>query len=428
MPPMPLGLASVIAQIDESRHEIKALDLMFAEQPEAELRSVLSAYAPDLIGISVRNVDNQSYLHTEYLLPHAKAVVAQCRENSGATIVVGGSAFSISPIAIFDYLAPDFGVVGEGELVFRDLVDRLEKRADWSDLPGLVWRVPAGRGPEGRTPEGVRMNPQRHIDNMDSLRPPRRELFDNQRYATEGGLANVVVKQGCAFRCLYCDGPYAMGRGWRMKSPEKVADEVESLEKDIGVNVAYFSDAIFNCPVEHAKEVCRAIIRRKLNMHWASSFHPAFADRGLVELMREAGCSVISLGCDSGSEKMLKVLRKGFRKEHLRAAMDLLEEMEINYILSLLIGGPGENRQTVEETVDFLKDRHPFMLDFCVGIRLMPGTALRDIAVNEGVIRADDPLMEPKFYISADVKDWVADYLTGVCSEHPNWTVAHNQP
>jgi radical SAM superfamily enzyme YgiQ (UPF0313 family) len=421
MPPMPLGLACIIGQLDESRHEMRVLDLMFSEQPEVELKAVLSDFGPDLIAISVRNVDNQSYLHTEYLLPQAKEVVALCRANSNATVVVGGSGFTVSPVAIFDYLEPDFGVAGEGEIAFRDLVDRLEKKSDWSDLPGLVWR-------EGQKPGRVRMNPRRHIEDLDALRPPRREFFDNERYAAAGGFANVIVKQGCGFRCLYCDGPHAMGSRWRKKSPERVADEVESLEKDLGVTVAYFSDAIFNYPLEHAKEVCRAIIRRNISVHWATSFHPAFADRQLVELMREAGCSAISLGCDTCSEKMLKVLRKGFTKEHLRAAMDMFEEMEINYILSLLIGGPGEDRQTVEESVAFLKDRRPFMLDFCVGIRLMPGTALREIAIQEGVISADDPLMEPRFYISQDVKDWVANYLLGICSEHPNWTVAHIEP
>ena len=77
MPPMPLGLASVIAQIDESRHEIQVLDLMFAEQPEAELKARLAGFSPDLVALSVRNVDNQSCYHTEYLLPEDKKVVEE---------------------------------------------------------------------------------------------------------------------------------------------------------------------------------------------------------------------------------------------------------------------------------------------------------------------------------------------------------------
>lgn len=418
MPPMPLGLASIIAQVDESRHDIRVIDLMFSDRPEAELKSALSEFAPDIVAISVRNIDNQCYLHTEFLLPEDKEVVELCRANSSATIVVGGPAFTVSPVAIFEYLRPDFGIIGEGEVAFPALVERLERKADWTDLPGLVWSGP----------DGVRMNPPEHIEDLDSLRPPRRELFDNQRYAAEGGFANIVIKKGCVFRCLYCDSPYTMGPRWRMRSPERVADELESLQKDIGVSVVFFTDAIFNHPVEHAKEVCRALIRRGLKVNWVAGVNPAFAKRDLVELMRDAGCTAISLASDTCSKRMLKTLRKGFTKEQLRAAAEMFEEMEIRYILSLLIGGPGEDRETVEETVNFLEERSPFFVDFCVGIRLMPHTSLYDIAVREGVISADDPLMEPKFYISPHIKDWIKDYLTDVCSRHPNWTIAHTEP
>jgi len=121
MPPMPLGLASVIAQIDELRHEIQVLDLMFAEQPEVELKARLAGFSPDLVALSIRNVDNQSCYQTEYLLPEDKKVVEWCREASEATVVVGGTAFTVSPVAIFEYLEADFGIAGEGEVAFREL-------------------------------------------------------------------------------------------------------------------------------------------------------------------------------------------------------------------------------------------------------------------------------------------------------------------
>ena len=101
--------------------------------------------------------------------------------------------------------------------------------------------------------------------------------------------------------------------------------------------------------------------------------------------------------------------------------------MGVNYILSILIGGPGENRETVEETVEFLNRLTPFMVDFGVGIRLMPDTALREIAVEEGIIAADDPLMEPKFYLSPDVRDWIEDYVVDACLQHPNWSWTHDE-
>jgi radical SAM superfamily enzyme YgiQ (UPF0313 family) len=316
----------------------------------------------------------------------------------------------VSPIAIFEYLEPDFGIAGEGEIAFRDLVECIEAGGDWSAIPGLVWR---GEG-------GTRANPLHPVADLDSLRLPRRELFDGQRYAAEGGAANIVIKQGCSFNCLYCDSPHVMGRRWRMKSPEKVVEELAAM-RELGAGVTFFTDAIFNYPVEFTREVCRAIIRSGIGMHWVATIHPAFLDRELTELMREAGCVVASLGCDSCSERMLKILRKGFTKEQLRIAAELLEETGINYVLSLLIGAPGEDRETVEESIEFLSRRSPMMVDFCVGIRLMPHTDLREIAVREGVVSADDPLMEPRFYISPQIEDWIEGYMQEICSRNESY-------
>jgi len=415
MPPMPLGLASVIAQVDESRHTIATLDFMFADDHEKELKKALAEFKPDLVAMSIRNLDNQSFLHTEYLLPEAKAAVDICRANSDATIVVGGGAVTVSPEAVLEYLGVDFAVSGEGEVVFNELVDRLEQKADFSDLPGLVWR----------DDDGIKSNPRGYIQDLDSLKPPRRDLFDNERYAAAGGFANIVIKQGCGFNCLYCDGPAVLGRKWRKRSPEKIVDELETMHNKYGTNVTFFTDTIFNFPVDHCKQVCREIIRRKPGVFWVATVSPAYLDKETIALMQEAGCNAVSLGCDTCSEKMLKILRKGFSKDQLLAASELLEEAGLNYILSLLIGAPGEDRETVEETVEFLEKRSPFMLDFCVGIRLMPDTALAKIAIEEGVVSADDPLMEPRFYIAPEIKDWIEDYLTEVCSRHPNWTLAH---
>ena len=120
--------------------------------------------------------------------------------------------------------------------------------------------------------------------------------------------------------------------------------------------------------------------------------------------------------------------RRDWRRRRSRSGSstaELLEELQVNYILTLLIGAPGENRQTVEESVEFLSRRSPMMVDFCLGIRLMPHTPLFEIGVREGVVSADDPLMEPKFYISSEIEAWIEDYLKDECSRRPNWSVAY---
>jgi len=413
MPPMPLGLASVIAQVDESKHQIEVLDMMFCDQPETELEGKISAFHPEIIAISLRNLDNQSYLSTEFRIPREKEFIDICRKNSPAKIIIGGPAFTVSPLAIYKFLRPDFGVVGEGEVIFTELLDRIEQGIDVTDLPGLVWK----------DEQSIRSNPHQFVTNLDELKPPRRDLFDNARYAKERGMPNIVIKQGCSFGCLYCDSPHVMGNQWRKKSPEVVVSELESIKNDLGLKIAYFNDAIFNYPVDHAKAVCQAIIDSQLEIMWVATVHPAYSDRPLLELMRKAGCVAVSPSCDTCSEKMLKVLRKNFTKSELESCLKMLEEMEIQYFLSILIGGPGENRETVEETISFLEKRNPMMLDFCVGIRLMPHSPLFDIAVQEGIIPADDPLMEPKFYISTEIKEWIEDYLIRECARREKWNV-----
>jgi hypothetical protein len=177
MPPMPLGLASIIAQIDESRHRLEVLDLMFEEQPEAALRARLASFEPDLVAISIRNVDNQCAQQTEYLLPREKELLERCRESSAATLVVGGPAFTVSPLAIFEYLEPD-----------------CTPRAR---SPFGSWRSASTRGGTGRDPTeawspGVIANPP------DSSRPdscaPATGAVDIQRYAAQGDREPVVAQ------------------------------------------------------------------------------------------------------------------------------------------------------------------------------------------------------------------------------------------
>jgi len=163
-----------------------------------------------------------------------------------------------------------------------------------------------------------------------------------------------------------------MGPRWRKKSPDKVAEELEVMQKENGIQMAFFTDAIFNTPPDYAEAICRAIVDRGVKIGWMATLHPAFAERPLVELMQAAGCVAVGLASDACSERMLKNLRKDISKDDLRSTAEMLEEMGINYVINLLIGGPGETRETVDESIDFLKQRKPLFASFCIGIRLMP--------------------------------------------------------
>ena len=127
--PLPIGLAYVAGSIDRSRHSLKVLDLMFSQDPLADVKQMVQEFQPDVVGVSIRNLSNHSYLDPQWALPASKAVIQQVREVSGATIVCGGPAVSLLPVECFRYLEPDLALAGDAAEAFAELVDRLESEA-----------------------------------------------------------------------------------------------------------------------------------------------------------------------------------------------------------------------------------------------------------------------------------------------------------
>lgn len=416
MPPMPLGLLYLAGSLDRERHQVRILDLMFTRSPLEEVEGAVKSYRPDLIGVSVRNLDNQSLQGTEYALPAVREVIQACRQSSEARIVVGGMAFSTLPGPVFDFLKPDLGIVGEGERVFPELVDRLEAGAPVEELPGLVFR-----GGDGRVHVDL---PQR--GDLSDLPFPRLEPLDYRRYLKGGllgGMANVLVKLGCPFRCAYCDGPRLMGESFRMRPPPAVGEELELLSRKYGIRDLFFTDPVFNVPLEPAKAICQEILARRLRLRWVCTFHPAEFDEELIQLIKRAGCRFVVLSPDTGSERMLESLQKGYGLDRVKLLCDLLEKVGLDYVLEILFGGPGENAETVAETFAFLERVHPTIINFSSGMRILPGTRLAQVAQQEGIIAAEEELMEPTFYLSPPIRGWIDRRILRERVRHLSWQI-----
>ena len=180
--PAPVGLAYVAAHIDTARHALQVLDLMFAENAVQDATTAVHNFRPDVIGLSLRNLDNQSYLHPVWHLPAVKDLIGHLRAASTATIVCGGPAFSILPSACFDYLTPDLGLAGDAAASFGQLVECLAVRTAFANLPGLVYRD------GGNTV----VRERRFTEQFQT--PPRLDLLDLQRYNKAGFGIGVVNK------------------------------------------------------------------------------------------------------------------------------------------------------------------------------------------------------------------------------------------
>ena len=144
--PMPIGLAYIAGHLDHERHQVKVVDLMFADDYLAEIEQTVREFQPHVVGISLRNLSNHSYLNTQWALPITKDVIDRIREHSNAAIIVGGPAFSLLPKQCFEFLNPDLGVAGDAGETFAEVCNRIEigERPVY-DLPGVVHAQDGGK-------------------------------------------------------------------------------------------------------------------------------------------------------------------------------------------------------------------------------------------------------------------------------------------
>ena len=416
-PIFPLGLAYVAAATREAGHRVAVADLCFGRQPLHDLRKQVMQFGPDVVGLSLRNVDNAAYPRTVDYLEGHREVVNVLRAVTDATIVLGGSGFSIMPDAYMQVLDGDRGIAGEAETTFVALLDALENGFDPAGVPGVTGK----HSPTGPAP----VYPLR--DNTRStwatgLRPAR-GLFDYPRYIRRGGMGNVQTKRGCVFKCSYCTYPLLEGTRFRAREPEDVVDEIAALMHDYGPHPVFFVDSILNFPRGHVEAICEAILRRNLKLRWSCYATPVKLDRQQAQLMARAGCEGIELGTDAVDDDQLKRLGKSFNAEVAERANRYCMEAGLRVCQTLIFGAPGETEASIRSTCAALQRMQPTAVVAMTGVRLYPGTPITDELLREGRIREQDVGLVPTFYIEPEVAGFLPDYLRQQARQAGNWVL-----
>src|SRR5215470_17303158 len=305
-PVAPLGLCYVATATADAGHDVHVLDLCFVGDVEAEIQRAGADARPDVVGVSLRNVDNCAFPDTVSYLPHYRRVVDACRAVSEAPIVLGGSAFTTMPAHYLRVLSVPYGVVGEGEVTFPALLERLAAGDAADDLGGLARLDGAD----------VRVNPPAWLPGIDGLRADRRWM-DVGQYFERGGMANLQTKRGCHFKCTFCAYPVIEGRGMRTRDPALVAAEVRELLDEHGVDQFFIVDSIFNAPRGHAERVAAALRALGHRIRWSCFVGPGNFTPELADLMIEGGCQSVDFGTDAAAPATLRGFRKSFSVEDI---------------------------------------------------------------------------------------------------------------
>ncbi|MHB8910319.1 MAG: lipid biosynthesis B12-binding/radical SAM protein [Syntrophales bacterium] len=381
----PLGLDYVAGALTP-RHEVRIVDMNRATGP-ADLDAALREGAPDLVGISIRNIDNVDALAAKSFIPGYERLVRLVRQRTAAPIVLGGSGFSIFPGELMRLLGGDFGVVGAGEAISL-LIDALERGADPSVLPGIVIKGGAAGAP-ARWQGAV----------------TRRTCPDDAQlrfYLERGGILNLQTKRGCPFHCIYCTYPHIEGRQLRLIPPDEVAREARELQ-EIGARYLFITDSAFNADQDHSLAVAEAFRRHGLTIPWGAFFAPTRPPDGFYGLLAEAGLTHAEFGTESLCDPQLKRYGKPFGAAEVSAVHECARRAGVHIAHYLLLGGPGEDARTLGETLECAEELEKAVFFAFCGIRIFPHAPLYDIALAEGQITRDQDLLSPVFYRSRGI-------------------------
>ena len=408
--PAPIGLAYIAGYLDPDRHSIEVLDLMFSEDYLADTEARVREFQPDLIGISLRNLDNSSYIDPQWALPITKEVIDKVRSLTDSPIVCGGPAFSLLPQECFSFLGPDLGIAGDGGETFAQLASCIESGETYHNLPGLVYRDTDGtlvcQGPAYSS----------------FSKPPRFDELDMARYDQSGFGIGIVTKLDDTFSHSMT-GPEETTH-WRVLKPvEDVVQEVREMKDRFGIRKVFFIDSGFNVPLPHAKALCNSLIDADLKVHWNSYLAPVpeACDEEMLSLMKQAGSALVIMKGLGGP---------GLEEEGLEPSLQTLGDVcsrcdraGIHYTISQYFGEPGETRETVETKLDFLRGINPAIANLRVGTRVRPETPIAQAALQEGLIADESELIRPTFYIAEPVRDWIVNRLKAEAAANPRWNL-----
>jgi len=404
---VPLGLGCVASALRQAGHAVRMLDLMRIKDASSTLAEAIHGFNPEVIGVSLRNIDDQSMRVHQFFITEADEIIREMRSLSPAPIVLGGAGYSIFPEAALNSSLADMGICGEGEEAFKMLLGRLETKQSLDGMPGLCTRE---GGLQDRT----------FVKDLDRLPLPDADLIG---LATgDNAVLPVQTRRGCPLDCSYCSTASIEGTAIRKRSPKKVVEWIARWTKE-GVRRLHFVDNTFNLPVPYARALCAELIRAALGVTWRSIIYPYKMDERLAAAMAEAGCIEGSVGFESGCERILRAMNKRFRLEDVTRTCKVLRACGIERMGFLLLGGPGETRQSAEESLAFADSLDLDSLKITVGIRIYPHTRLADQARREGVIGKDDDLLVPRYYLAAGLEGWITETVSTRAETRPHWIV-----
>lgn len=392
----PLGLAYLAAVLEEEGYSVRIIDSSVLGLTFSQVKREIEKDQPDVVGVT----------GTTPTIHEALATVRIAKEVShNAVTVVGGPHAPFLPVeTLKDCPQLDIVCIGEGEQTLLELVQTIERKANLSSVKGIAYRSNGC----------IAINePRPLIDDLDSLPFPARHLLPMDRYTIldkRAIIGHIISSRGCPFNCIFCSSSLLFGKRFRARTARNVVDEIEQVVAHYKPQTIEFSDDLFTLNPKRVEAICSEIKRRGLDVAWACSSRVDTISRELLQKMKRAGCFLIYYGVESGSQRILNLMRKGIRIKQAIDAVKWAKHVGIETLGSFIIGFPGETMKDIKKTIAFAKKLGIDYAQFSLATPY-PGTELYDVAKSEGLLVTEDwsqytasiPIIETDNYSRKDL-------------------------
>jgi lipid biosynthesis B12-binding/radical SAM protein len=389
-PVYPLGIAYIIGALQRHGHSADHVDILASEGYSTLLKRLSDTHY-DIIGVSIRNIDTVDSASPQELLTEITEAVQHIRKYSKAPIVLGGPGFSIMPERLLEYYNADYGIVGEGEEAFPQLIDRVMAG---DHLKQKLFTKSLKNYPECRPLYSHEVTPY---------------------YVAHGGMLNVQTKRGCNNNCSYCSYPTIEGNKLRYRDSVEVVNEIEHLCREFGARYIFFTDAVFNDLNDHYLKIAEELVRTGNTTPWCAFFRPQNLTKDTLRLLKRSGLAAMEFGTDASTDTTLAALNKGFTFDEVVAVNEAVIAESIACAHFIMFGGPGETTETVQQGLVNIDKLRKTVVFAYIGIRILPGTRIHKRAILDTLIADDTDLVAPLFYYSPQVeRDFIESRLLSV--------------
>lgn len=390
----PVGLAYLAAVLRNAGHEVsvfdvdavkKGTDIDFSDEYRRlelyrqglnddthiawqEVRQVLEDFKPDLVGITAMTTKFGSVL---------KIAEVVKKYNSKCRVIVGGPHPTFLPKQTLKSRNIDIAVRGEGERTFLNLISAIENGDDLQDVKGISFKQ---NGEIHHSPS------QEFVKDLDQIPFPARDLLMNNKNYTSEDMGAIMTSRGCPFNCSYCC--HMWRKKVRNRSVDNVVQEIRMVKQKYGTRQFEFKDDTFTLNRKRIIQFCGRLVSEKLRINWGCTTRVDLLDEELIKKMKKAGCNVVKLGIETGSERILKETKKGVTFQQMREAAELLNKYNIFWSGYFMVGLPTETEEDIRKTCEFMKELNPYYAGLGV-YNPFPQTELFEQGVKMGLLHSE---------------------------------------